>query len=150
MPFTFTDATAPVKAGVCDDGHGLHHDIQAGFSYDCPWYKSCARENGMIQVIKVASALALHHAVTLRGPRGHRDNNPIIQERLRYRYKCIVHNIESKIDNLLFCLELFTAPRFVLVLCLHGVCESRVRKGEPGQGNNSPSASYPFPCRPSL
>ncbi len=34
-----------IKAGV-----GLHHDIHAGFLYDCPWYTSCARETGMIQV----------------------------------------------------------------------------------------------------
>jgi hypothetical protein len=54
MPFTYTDAIAPVKAGVYDGGDGLHHDIQAGFLYDCPCYKSCAHETGVIQV-KVAS-----------------------------------------------------------------------------------------------
>jgi len=36
MPITYTDATAPVKAGVCDGSDGLHHDTQAGFLYDCP------------------------------------------------------------------------------------------------------------------
>jgi hypothetical protein len=39
-----------IKAGVCDGGDELHHDIQAGFLYDCPWYESCARETGMSQV----------------------------------------------------------------------------------------------------
>lgn len=50
-------------------------------------------------------------------------NNPIIQEQLWYRYKCIVHRIELQIDNLLFSLRLFTGLRFILFLCLHA-CKS--------------------------
>lgn len=48
---------------------------------------------------------------------------PLSKNDFGYRYKCIVHKIESQIDKLLFSLGLFTGPRFVLVLCLHGVCE---------------------------
>jgi hypothetical protein len=75
MHFTFADATAPVNAGVCDCGDGLHHDIQAGFLYDCPWYKSCAHKTGMIQVKRLLQRRIAYHnfyAVTLQEPRGHR------------------------------------------------------------------------------
>ena len=52
MPFTFTDATARVQAGVCDGGDGLLYTMISRLvsHTTVPGIKACAREIGMIHV----------------------------------------------------------------------------------------------------